>query len=150
MKAELQNSIPDRTTFIFGHTHKPFEDQIIAPGFAAPLGVYNTGGWVLDTALLSTVEGASAVFVDEDLNTAAIRLFGMPVNGVATQVRVVSADVDRPGVENPLVQRLEAAVQQHSGLWEDFSTAVAGDLAIRQDLILKMAADAASHKGGLV
>lgn len=153
MQNELPNGPPDRTTFIFGHTHKPFEDQIVADGFDQPVGVYNTGGWVLDTSLLSTVEGASAVFIDEDLNTAALRLFSLPVNGGPTEVRVVSADVDRPGVENPLQRRLQDAVNAHQDLWDAFSQAVATELKTRQAMILKMTSDAsvdADRSGGLV
>ncbi|MFT7593224.1 MAG: hypothetical protein ACI8R4_000537 [Paracoccaceae bacterium] len=151
MQEEISGPMPDRTTFVFGHTHKPFEDQIVVDGFDAPLGLYNTGGWVLDTALLSTVEGASAVFIDADLNTAAIRLFGMPVDGQPTQVRAVSADIDRP--ENPLLTRLQAAIDAHAPLWETFSTAVADDLMNRQAMILKMSADAdaaARDNGGVL
>lgn len=153
MQDELPDGPPDRTTFIFGHTHKPFEDQVVADGFDQPVGVYNTGGWVLDTTLLSTVEGASAVFIDEDLNTTALRLFGLPVNGVATEVRVVSADVDRPGVENPLQRRLQEAVDAHQDLWDAFSQAAASDLMARQSMILKMTSDSdfdADRNGGLV
>ncbi len=140
MQHEIDAPFPARTTFVFGHTHKPFEDQIVVDGFAAPLGLYNTGGWVLDTALLSTVEGASAVLIDDDLNTASIRLFGMPVDGQPTTVHAVSADIDR--AENPLLGRLQAAIDANAGLWAAFSAAVADDLMARQTMILKMTEDA--------
>ncbi|PSL18471.1 hypothetical protein [Shimia abyssi] len=152
MHKELGATLPDRTTFIFGHTHKPFEDQIITDGFSGPVGLYNTGGWVLDTALLSTVEGGSAVFIDDDLNTAALRLYGMPVNGQPTSVRVTTADIDRDG-NNPLVQRLQHAVDQNADLWTAFSNAVAGDLELRQTMILRMTEESdsrANKLGGLV
>lgn len=153
IRDEISGDMPLRSTLIFGHTHKPFEDQIIADGFAAPVGVYNTGGWVLDTSLLSTVEGASVVLVDEDLNTAAIRLFGMPINGVPTTVRAVSTDIDRPGQENPLLLRLKAALEANEDLWALFSEAVAADLQDRQTMILTRTEDSDSEarlQGGLV
>jgi len=148
MQQEIDAPLPARTTFVFGHTHKPFEDQIVVDGFAAPLGLYNTGGWVLDTALLSTVEGASAVLIDDDLNTASIRLFGMPVDGQPTKVHAVSADIDR--AENPLLDRLQAAIDANAPLWAAFSAAVADDLMVRQTMILKMseAADAQARANG--
>lgn len=153
MEAELGGAVPERTTFVFGHTHKPFEDQMVVDGFAAPVGIYNTGGWVLDTALLSTVEGASAVFIDEDLNTAAIKLFGMPMNGQPTGVSVVSADIDQGGGNNPLLERLGNAVDAHADLWSAFSDAVATDLMTRQGMLLNMSRkseDDARRTGGLL
>lgn len=152
MAEELDPScLPKHTTFIFGHTHKPFEDQLVVAGFARPVSIYNTGGWILDTGLLSTVEGASVVFVDDQLNTAALRLFSPPVNGCMAGVEVVTADPS-PG-KSDLVTALEGAVDRNKDLWDRFSDAARQDYEQRQSLILKMAEDAlaqAGQSGGLV
>jgi hypothetical protein len=152
MAEELDpSSLPKHTTFIFGHTHKPFEDQLVVAGFPQPVSIYNTGGWILDTSLLGTVEGASVVFVDDQLNTAALRLFSPPVNGCMAGVKVVTADPS-PG-KSDLVTALEGAVEANKGLWDRFSDAARQDYEQRQSLILKMADDTlaqAGQSGGLV
>jgi hypothetical protein len=43
--------IPEKVSFVYGHTHKPFVDHWTVPGFPAPVRIFNTGGWVVDTAL---------------------------------------------------------------------------------------------------
>lgn len=75
-------TIPDDLTMIFGHTHKPFAERMIVPGFDAPLKIYNTGGWVLNGPRLDTKEGASMILIDDDLNVVALRLFTTPKDGV--------------------------------------------------------------------
>jgi len=103
---EVPGSGPsDEVTFVFGHTHKPFADRIMAEGFERPVKVYNTGGWVLDTALMSTVEGAGILFVDAAGNTAMLKLYGLSPDETVTPAAVVTAD---PGSDagNPIRQRL--------------------------------------------
>ncbi len=167
IEAELPDPKPEHLTFVFGHTHKPFEDQMVVPEYARPVTVYNTGGWVLDTALLSTVEGASAVFVDDDLNTAALRLFEMPLNRKTIvsddgtvlpdesdvgQVSVVSAD-PTSDEDNPLFQSLTKAVTAAEAEWSKFSYVVAAGLLEKQQMFLRnaqRAEDDARSSGVLV
>ncbi len=132
------DSVEPATTFIFGHTHKPFESDLVVPGFDLPVGICNTGGWVLDTALTSTVEGASMVFVDDDLNTAAVRLFAPPVlehPAKADGVRVVPVGGDPTG-NNPLADRLAEALGATQQYWHRLTQCAAADYQLRQDLIL--------------
>ena len=136
-----ENAGDKQTTFIFGHTHKPFVDQVVAEGFSKPVSVYNTGGWVLDTSLFSTVEGAQVVFVDADHNTAALRLFAPPENGLVPLVTVECAD---PGPDNDLVTALKAQVLNEAGdentpLWAAFAQAAANGYKKRQRKILQIA-----------
>lgn len=126
---------PDQTAFVFGHTHKPFEDQIVAHGFKAPVEVYNTGGWILDTSLLSTKEGAAIIFVDEDMNVASLRAY--------TSSGAVESDwVHALGAPNPMQKALEAAVARNEGKWQAFRNTVESELKLRQDVILKSTAQA--------
>jgi hypothetical protein len=128
---------PDHTTFIFGHTHKPFSDQIIVPGFKRPVSVYNTGGWVMDTSLLSTVEGASVVFIDQDYNTATLQVYQMP-DGHALQCAHVSSADPCPDAENPLVQALTRAVTAAHPAWHDFRNTLITELERKQDMYLTL------------
>ena len=134
------------TTFVFGHTHKPFEDYIIADEFAAPVKVFNTGGWVQDTSLMGTKEGASVIFVDEDMNVAALRVYGSPINGVCPPVSVKSL-----GGENPLQHKLEAALAKDDikKSWANFSEVVARELMLRQKYIFKATREADVISGSI-
>lgn len=152
---------PAQTAFIFGHTHKPFEDQIVVDGivkgaegvtpqkmFASPVEVYNTGGWILDTSLLSTKEGASIIFVDDQMNVAALRAFNSTADDNPGQPYVHSLD---PG--NPMEVALIAAVKANAALWADFSKVVNEEMKLRQEVILTSTASAdmrsAPRKGEL-
>ena len=50
---------PSAHSFIFGHTHKPFQDQLLASGYVDAVQIWNTGGWVVDHPTTSPVQGAS-------------------------------------------------------------------------------------------
>lgn len=132
---------PDHTTFIFGHTHKPFSDQIVVPGFKRPVSVYNTGGWVVDTSLLSTVEGASVVFIDDEHNTATLQIYQMP-DGHEIQCAHVSSADPRPDAENPLVQALTKAVKAAHPAWHDFRNTVITELQRKQEMYLTLGEEA--------
>lgn len=112
---------PRDLTFIFGHTHKPFESRFPIQGFQHPPAVYNTGGWDLDMPMFGTLLGGSAVLIDEELNVASLRLCGVPPEeGKASPpVSVRTADATLAG--NPLAERLDQAVQETAGHWAQFS-----------------------------
>ena len=134
--AELGGAVPEDVTFIFGHTHKPFEDRLPVAGFARPVAIYNIGGWILDTPMFGTVEGASALFIDDALNVASLRLFTAPAEdgpapkrNVPPLVRVATADGD---ATNPMAKALAAviAVPAVAAAWVAF--AVEADAAYRE------------------
>ncbi|WP_291835725.1 metallophosphoesterase [Limimaricola sp.] len=144
MRDELKmQDLTAQTTFVFGHTHKPFADRVVVPGFARPVSVYNTGGWVVDTSQVDTVEGAALVFVDDDLNTAMLRLFSVGGGGSLTEPAVVSAD-PTPDATNPMVQKLQKAVTANATAWERFRRNVETDIQIKQDMYLSNAERAES------
>lgn len=138
--AQLQqegfHSPADDTTLIFGHTHKPFEDRIPVDGYPKALGVANTGGWVLDTTLLATVEGASAVLVDDDLNVAVIKLFAPPANDEAIGVEVTGTD--GPETDNPLVVSVKEVISQDQPLWDEVKEAAAAAYKTKQAHVMKL------------
>lgn len=109
-------------TFIFGHTHKPFETRFPVPRYDRPPAVYNTGGWDLDMPIFGTRLGGSAVLIDEDLNVASLRLCAVPASEgqQSPPVSVQTADGTTRG--NPLAERLENALQETTTLWSHFAT----------------------------
>jgi len=136
LRRQIATELTSPVTFIFGHTHKPFEDEIDAENYSEPVRVFNTGGWVLDEPRLDTVQGASMILIDEDLNVAALRLFGCPVNGEATPVGVHGTG-RYSDLGNPLIEPLRRALRNTHELWQTFSETAARELELRSRAMLR-------------
>lgn len=111
--------MPRELSFIFGHTHKPFQDELLVDGYDVPVGIFNTGGWVLDEPTLMPVQGCAAMLVSDELEVASLRLFNDPTDGVMAPVRVEGS-----GRMNRLVDETSEAVERASAHWADFSRIV--------------------------
>ena len=122
-------------SFVFGHSHKPFEDELPVAGFDRPVTVFNTGGWVMDQPTMTSTQGASAMFIDEALNIASLRLFNDPVNGHVRPVhaRGVGGFRDR---DNPMLAALAAGIERTAPAWEAFSRNAQQATASRATLLL--------------
>ncbi|MEP3304379.1 MAG: hypothetical protein ABJO05_20645, partial [Roseibium sp.] len=118
MRQELAD-MPREMSFIFGHTHKPFQDELLVDGYDIPVGIFNTGGWVLDEPTLMPVQGCAAMLVSDELEVASLRLFNDPTDGVMAPVRVEGS-----GRINRLVDETAEAVERASAHWADFSRIV--------------------------
>ncbi len=110
ISADSELSFP--CSFIFGHTHKPFQASLPVVGFRANVNVYNSGGWVLDEAESTDKQGAAIIFVDKDLNVASLRLFDAPVN---------ARDADISGVR---VEGLNSAEDESNDLLKSMQRAL--------------------------
>jgi hypothetical protein len=111
--------LPRELNFVFGHTHKPFQDELTVEGYDLPVGVFNTGGWVLDEPTLMPVQGCAAMLVSDDLEVASLRLFNDPTDGTMAPVRVEGS-----GRVCRLAEEFGAAVDKASSHWADFSRIV--------------------------
>ena len=118
MREELSD-MPRELSFIFGHTHKPFQDELLVDGFDVPVGVFNTGGWVLDEPTLMPVQGCAAMLVSDELEVASLRLFNDPTDGTIAPVRVEGS-----GRVSKLFDEASQAVDAASAQWADFSKIV--------------------------
>ncbi|MEM7666587.1 MAG: metallophosphoesterase [Pseudomonadota bacterium] len=118
MRQELTD-MPRELSFIFGHTHKPFQDELLVDGFDVPVGIFNTGGWVLDEPTLMPVQGCAAMLVSDELEVASLRLFNDPTDGTIAPVRVEGS-----GRLSRLVDEAGEAVEGASAHWADFSRIV--------------------------
>ncbi|GHA04990.1 hypothetical protein GCM10008090_13150 [Arenicella chitinivorans] len=109
--------VETETTFVFGHTHKPFQDIVGVAGYQQPVKVFNSGGWVVDQPDFSAAQGGAVVLVDAELNVASLRLFQAPVNG---QMPTVAATGSHPGerADNPLLKRMQDNIDQSH--WQAF------------------------------
>ena len=115
--------VPRDVRFIFGHTHKPFQDQIPIEGYERPVGVFNTGGWVLDEPKLMPAQGASAILIDDSLEAVALRLFNDPAGVAMPEVRI-GAGGGYGAAQDRFVAEARAAVANHSELWGAFTAEV--------------------------
>ena len=123
-------------SFAFGHTHKPFQDQLSVEGYPLPVAVYNTGGWVIDQPTASPTQGAAALFIDDELNLAALRLFNDPDNGRAAPVVAagVGGFLDQA---NPLLAQMNAAVSASAASWREFSDCATSAAALHARVLLQ-------------
>lgn len=85
LRAEIGH-VPAHLSFVFGHTHKPFEERFSAPHGKA-VSLFNTGGWTVDSARSTEAYGASIALISRDLQVTAIRPFNLG-NQLETGVRV--------------------------------------------------------------
>lgn len=89
VRSEL-GSIPSDMTFVFGHTHKPFETVLEHPQTGQLAQVLNTGGWTVDTDAGSPAFGSAIVLISEALEVASVRVYndGPTACVVPLEVRV--------------------------------------------------------------
>jgi len=121
---------PGHVTFVLGHTHKPFEEDM--NGFERyPDGVrvYNTGGWVVDTVERQSQHGGAVILIDEDLNAASVRMYNEADDPKTYSVEVTQAN---PGEKNnPLYERIRWQVDPSEDPWKAFSDTVADEVPVR-------------------
>jgi hypothetical protein len=136
---ESRWSTEQPVSFVFGHTHKPFADQLLVEGYGEPIEVWNTGGWVLDDANLPVTQGAAVVMIDDAGNLASLRTFNDPLNGEMAKVRALGC----AGVaSNPLVTALDAAVGAVPS-WDEFTEVVGSEIDMRARFLRAMYFDPA-------
>jgi hypothetical protein len=110
-----------RTTFVFGHTHKPFSTLLNFDHFPDTMNVYNSGGWVVDTTDTEPAHGGAIVLVDEDMNAVSLRMYNETQRGQVYPVRVEAVDSDA----NPLYIHAAQLVKSDQNPWRSFSHVVA-------------------------
>ena len=134
LKAENNSTIPQDIAFLFGHTHKPFQQEMSFSGYANPLKVYNSGGWVVDTVDISPRHGAAVLLIDEMLDTVSLRMYNQAVNLRDYVVRV--EELTRPGMANSaFYARVNASVNNARDPWKTFSEAVAEAVGVHAQLL---------------
>ena len=131
---ECENTVPANVTFVFGHTHKPFQEGKTFDGYSEWVNVYNTGGWVVDTIDRQPLHGGAVVLIDENLDATSLHMYNEADKVGDYVVRVQEAR--HPGdLPSPFHDRIEGLVDYSPDLWKNFSEIVAqavNDLA--QDL----------------
>jgi hypothetical protein len=118
---ECRDSLRAQTTFVFGHTHKPFSASFQFEHFTGPVDVYNSGGWVVDTRQTESAHGGALVLADDDLNVASVRMYNETDERDGSPVQVETID----GRENSLSKHLAGIVNCRREPWLSFSRVVA-------------------------
>jgi Calcineurin-like phosphoesterase len=113
---EDRERVPSDVTFVFGHTHKPFEAVQRFDGYEQPVCMYNTEGWVVDSTEPRPLHGGAAVLLDENLNSASLRFFNQSSDASSHRVAVAQC-----GAPNPFSTRLAAMVDPEADPWKSFS-----------------------------
>lgn len=72
---ENQQRIPKDVTFVFGHTHKPFQCSTRFDYYQEEVSVLNTGGWVVDGREKKAKHGGAIALIDQDLNAVNLRMY---------------------------------------------------------------------------
>jgi hypothetical protein len=119
--------VPAEVTVVFGHTHKPFEQVESYDGFAEKVKLYNSGGWVVDSADSAKHPGWAVILIDENLNTASLRFANQ--GGGGTDTIAVGQAAEAGAAPNPLHDRLLGLVDASPIPWSDFLKALRSSAA---------------------
>jgi len=123
--------------FVFGHTHKPYQQLLRVEDRVGPIAVYNTGGWVNERAEVQHTQGAQAVLVDDELNVIAVEFYRQSSNPKAFAVRVREPLIDDNG-HRQFHDYLTQRVRPNETPWVDFSSAVSSELDSRRAALAKL------------
>jgi hypothetical protein len=127
---ERMHNMPLAVSFIYGHTHKPFEEDMQFYGYCGWTSVYNSGGWVVDTLTVWPVHGGAVILVDEDHNVVSLRMYNEAADPGQYSVKV-EAVAQPGGVANPLLERVRPLVDPNRNPWRTFSDTVARERLLR-------------------
>jgi UDP-2,3-diacylglucosamine pyrophosphatase LpxH len=109
LEGEL-GAVPDEMTFVFGHTHKPFESTVEDPR-GRLVRVYNAGGWTVDSADPTPNHGAAMVLVDEHLDAVSVRLWEDAATEPSLEVRTAHSDPALDELADQVRARVDPALR---------------------------------------
>jgi len=131
---------PSGLTFVFGHTHKPFEKVMdFAPWRGAR--VLNTGGWVVDTVEPRPEQGGAAVLIDQDLNAVSLRFYQEGEYSVRVEEPVAAG-----AGHSALFEHLSAIVRPADEPWRSLGEIIGAEARLRMERFRKRL-EATGHSG---
>ena len=136
-------AVPEQVTFIFGHTHKPFETSGHYQGYAHPVALYNSGGWVVDALDPLPLEGGAVILVDENLEVASLRMYNEAPTEAGFLVAVESTDMT-----SSFLAHLRQSLDFTQAPWSTFSGVAAKAVMARRKTLYSEIADAQKDEGG--
>jgi hypothetical protein len=127
-------AIAQDMTFLFGHTHKPFQQAMAFAGYPAPIKVYNSGGWVVDKLLPNPIFGAAVLLLDETLQTTSLHMYHQSPNDTEYAVAVEEL-LHTNEQHSAFYERLSTLVKPNSDPWKSFSAAVAESVRVHEQAL---------------
>jgi hypothetical protein len=122
--------IPEEVSFVYGHTHKPFVDRWSVAGFPTGVSIFNTGGWVIDTAVPAPVQAGVAVLVNDHLDAASVQFYRQGTAASPVQLLPPPAGESPSAWHDELASRIDPAAEP----WASLSTSAAQMAAQRHRL----------------
>jgi hypothetical protein len=124
--------IPNDVSFVYGHTHKPFVDRWSVASFPTGVRIFNTGGWVIDTALPAPVQAGVAVLVNDRLDAASVQFYRQGTADIPSPVQLLPPPAgESPSAwHNELTSRIDPAAEP----WASLSASAAAMAAQRHRL----------------
>jgi hypothetical protein len=124
-------TVPAEVGFVFGHTHKPFVEDWSVVGYPGLVRVYNTGGWVVDSADPAITQGGVAVLLDDDLNAASLQFYRQRSDGRTDPPRLLAPAGGQP---NSLQAWLASEIDPKAEVWRTVAAASAELVAERHQV----------------
>jgi len=133
IRVELgRENIPD-VTFVFGHTHKPYQKDIEdIKGYNKWVNIYNTGGWVVDKVKPDPDHGGAIVLIDDDLNTVSLQMY--KEKDYTAKAEDYAHKFEQA---NPLHQQIQGLVRPDEDPWKTFSRCAKEGVEIRAEHLKK-------------
>ena len=131
IQIERKQNMPYDVTFVFGHTHKPFQKDMNFDGYPQWVDVYNTGGWIVDTVVPRPSHGGAIIFIDERLNVTSLHMYHEGDDPAEYAVKVEQATHEGEA-ENPLYHRIFDLVDSSTEPWSTFADTVARAVNLRE------------------
>ncbi len=120
------------TTFVFGHTHKPFCDDLEFEHYENPVHVYNTGGWVVDTLVPAPCHGGAIVLIDENMETAFLKVYNESASPRKRSVEIDCA-TDADHHQNQFSSQIKTLVESSRRCWKKLSTEIDTAVTVRRE-----------------
>ena len=134
IRTENKQNVPRDITFIFGHTHKPFSQDMNFTGYPSLVKVYNSGGWTVDTVQPAPIYGAAVILIDEALQATSLYMYTHAESEGEYAVRVEESSHSRV-TSNPFHDCISALVKPSSPPWKIFSETVAEAVRLRAHIL---------------
>lgn len=138
--------MPERTSLIIGHTHKPMQENIDISFPVKSASIYNTGGWVIDKPNPNPAYGGAIALIDDHMNVALLGMFreaceenegNLSTNAFSSGKRirqsVMLLEDGLPG--NDLINKLKPLISSSESPWKEFSSVAANEMSIREENI---------------
>ncbi|WP_373514535.1 metallophosphoesterase [Persicitalea sp.] len=127
---EKQGCPTNKLTFIWGHTHKPFE-KATSHAQIDNLRIFNTGGWVIPRKPVETI-GASVLLIDQHNEVQALRIFNDGEDGGTMHFKVIPIDDTPSTFADSITEYLYPDGETLNPVWSSFKNKLQQEIKDRR------------------